>query len=390
MIRPGLQRIHGVLARMGHPERSFQAVHVAGTNGKGLVVATVALVLRTGGRRVGVFTSPHLVTPRESVGVDGGMVGVAEYESVLRQVAAVALDLSPFETLTATAFEVFRRHGVEYAVVEVGMGGRLDATNVVHPVATAVTHVGIDHIGFLGESLEEIAGHKAGICKPGVPCVVDGSNDAVVVEVVRREGSPVVVAAPNSTTRWGNVSEFTTPLLGGYQRNNLAVALCTLDAMAPQEITREVVERGLAAVRWPGRLDRRVVEVDGVEVGCLLDGAHNVQAAVELDRFLGPGKRLFVVAFTKGKDVRGVMEVLVRPGDSVVATRFGEVEGMPWVEAERAETVAEVAREFTGDVAVESAIDKAVVQAGKHGEVVVCGSLYLVGTVLSGGVATSL
>ncbi len=220
-IKFGLDNIATIVARLGHPERAFQSVHVAGTNGKGSVVAMVDAALRAAGHHSARYTSPHLVDLTERFTIDGQPVArdrlaavVEEIRDTIEQLRAEgALAVQPtfFEVTTAAAFELFRRARVDVAVLEVGLGGRLDATNVVSPIATAITSIDFDHQKFLGNTLSEIATEKAGIVKPGIPVVVGELHPearAAIEEVARRRGSPVIRATA------GDVGNLTVGLRG--------------------------------------------------------------------------------------------------------------------------------------------------------------------------------
>lgn len=323
---------------------------------------------------------------------------------------------SEFELLAATAFEVFTRERVQVAVIEVGMGGRGDATNVFPgvggeegegspPLVTVITKMGMDHEGFLGTTLREIAWHKAGILKRGVPCVVDGTNDPAALAVVeqyalaigagelRRASPPPADADADGrvriTTRELGTLRLRIPLHGGYQAQNTQVACEALSLASPffPQITPASVAAGIEAARWPGRLDwvdltPLVPALRGRKV--LLDGAHNPQAARELggyvDGIRGAEGVDWVVGATAGKDVTGILGLVLRRGDRVFAVPFGEVDGMPWVRAMEAGEVVRAAEGACGGVegwecasAVEG-LERAVEMGGGR-QVVVAGSL---------------
>ncbi len=281
----GLDGMREVCARAGHPERSFACVHIAGTNGKGSTAAMVESIARAAKKRTGLYTSPHLARFAERIRIDGEPIDDGRLVRALR----AALDLGPsltfFEVATLAAFLAFRDAGVELAVLEVGLGGRLDATNVVtKPLACGVTSIDLDHTELLGDTLVAIAREKAAIAKPGVPLVVSRSIverpevDAAIAEVAMRCGAPRV-SAKESAARLESAglapASLVPTLAGAHQRSNAEVAavlasLCGLPSSA--------IGRGIARARWPGRLER--VERDGIAY--LLDGAHNVEGAVAL------------------------------------------------------------------------------------------------------------
>ncbi len=260
-IKFGLDTTRRLLAAVGDPQQQFAAIHVAGTNGKGSVATLLDGALRAHGLRVGLYTSPHLVSFRERIRVDGEPISraaVVAWTDHLRPVIE-ATGATFFEITTAIALADFAARGVEVAVVEVGLGGRLDSTNVITPLASVVTHIALDHQKYLGDTLEAIAAEKAGIAKPGVPFVI-GERDPVVAAVLRRaaeaaagqEPLPVVQVAPEA------IWEGPLGLLGPHQRRNAAVAAATLGALPePIRPSNDEIAAAFAAAHVPGRLDRR-------------------------------------------------------------------------------------------------------------------------------------
>jgi len=256
-IKFGLGRTHALLEALGRPERVYPTVHVGGTNGKGSVAALVAAGLREAGWRTGLYTSPHLVSFRERIRVDGVPISeeaVAMWVQRLRALVE-ALDATFFEVSTAIALADFAARGAEIAVVEVGLGGRLDSTNVIQPLASGVTKIELDHQKYLGDSLEAIAAEKAAIAKPGAPFVI-GETRPELVEVLRREADQkqADVRVLPAEARW----EGPLALLGPHQRRNAEVARALLGALpTPWRPTEVDIERAFARTRVPGRLDRR-------------------------------------------------------------------------------------------------------------------------------------
>ena len=306
-IKPGLDNTRALLSALNNPERAFACIHVAGTNGKGSVCAMVASVLQRAGLKVGLYTSPHLVRFNERFRVDGKDVDDVQLQVLLDIVETAAetvaqktgADATFFECSTAIAFEHFRREGVHVAVIETGLGGRLDATNVVQPIATAITRVSLEHTVYLGDTLEAVAGEKCGIIKDGVP-VVCGDNEDDVVTVVRRvaadRGAPLILARDAVSVAVGAVSadgqavtvetadasygKIKLPLNGIYQVENLATAVVLAETAAGQlglRLPEKIVKEGIAATRWSGRL-MTLSEAPQV----FLDGAHNPGAASAL------------------------------------------------------------------------------------------------------------
>jgi dihydrofolate synthase/folylpolyglutamate synthase len=304
-IKPGLETETALLEKLGNPQTSFAAIHVAGTNGKGSVCALLDSVLRTTGLTVGLYTSPHLVTFNERIRVNGEAISDAElaelFEDMEARAEAVKRDgggreVTFFEFTTALAFEYFRRRKVQVAVVEVGMGGRLDATNVVWPAVSVITRIGLEHTEYLGKTLAAIAGEKAGIIKEGRPVVCGATPDeartvirAVAADrnarfveaeetvTVRRISQDVTgqkMAITSGDTDYGTV---TLSLLGKHQLENVVTAVAALETLAscsPLAVPPELVRRGLGVARWPGRL-----QVLSDKPPVILDGAHNPDGA---------------------------------------------------------------------------------------------------------------
>ncbi len=407
MIELGLSRITRLLQHQ--PTPSWRAIHVAGTNGKGSICAVASALLRAADLRCGRFTSPHLLDRWDCVALDSRPVS----ESLFRRVEArvreqdvrEGIGASPFELLAATAFEIFEEQKVDVAVVEVGMGGRLDATNALRsPLVTVVAKVGLDHQAFLGDTLVEIAREKAEILKPGVPCVVDATNDPAVLDVVvdtakavgagpihRRDGS--VEEAPEI---WKVLPQHD---FEPHQRANLSCAVRAVE-LALQQLRPEVDVRTLLPVlmklEWPGRLQRVSIDcLTGRQAEVLLDGAHNPQAAKALalyvDRRLrqhGRPVTWLLAASSGGKDVKGMLNVLLKPGDAVVAVEFGPVDGMPWVSPTPSADLVQTARAVAADISVHDCgteVLKGLTAASRvadGGPLVVTGSLYLISDVL--------
>ncbi len=386
-IKLGLDNIRTILDRLGRPDRSFRSIHVAGTNGKGSVTAMVDAALRAAGHRTARYTSPHLVDLNERFVVQGEMVDDASLVRAIEDVRAAAeaaradgaLDVQPtfFEATTAVAFELFRRADVEVAVVEVGLGGRLDATNVLTPIVSAITSIGFDHQLYLGSTLAAIAREKAGIIKPGVP-VVAGEMDrealAVIDEVAREQGAEIVHAAA------ADVGSRAIALPGAHQRSNAAVAVRVLERADARglRVPSAAVDAGLAGVRWPGRLDLRRL-ADGREL--LMDAAHNAAGAEALAAYLrAEGEPApLVFAAMKDKDLDGMFRALLPAVTSVTFTRASNARAAdPHDLAARARRIAPAL-----PIAVEPSLPAALDDAWRRApRIVVAGSIFLLGDVM--------
>ena len=305
----GLDAIRDLLGALGDPQRGVPAILVAGTNGKGSTSAALASLLTAAGFRCGLYTSPHLEHVEERLRIDGVAITDAELGSRLRRVLAAAGPAPPtyFESLTAAAWLHFAAHGVDAAVFEVGLGGRLDATNVSEPVLSLITQVARDHAQQLGWTLTSIAGEKAGVMRPGRKCLTWRSRpeverelnrcaavcgarlvnaaSEVEFEIDRRQGAPSRLSLTTPGARY----EFRAPLAGGHQLTNLALAVRAAEefcALAGRELDPEAARQGLEAVRWPGRLEWVEAETSGGRRRVLFDAAHNPAGAAALRSYL--------------------------------------------------------------------------------------------------------
>ncbi len=337
-IKPGLAVIEGLLHELGDPQASMGVIHLAGTNGKGSTAVMIEAGIRAMGvRPVGLYTSPHLLRFNERFRVDGESIDDARLSALFDQVEAadrvcVAEGATPstfFEFATALAFLHFREQGVRLAVIETGLGGRLDATNVVTPLVSVITRIGLDHQSWLGNSLAEIAAEKCGIIKPGRPVVMarqDAEAEEVVRQTARTQGSPLVDAATvgitirerglegqrvlceSPSTAYGTLH---LPLIGDHQGENLATAVATLEVLAEMigvPLEPSVLKRGLAEIRWAGRC--QVLARDPL---ILADAAHNPAGAEALSRTLkqlGQRKVVGIMGCSDDKDADGLVQAM--------------------------------------------------------------------------------
>ncbi|MCO5067452.1 MAG: bifunctional folylpolyglutamate synthase/dihydrofolate synthase [Kiritimatiellae bacterium] len=409
-IKLSLDVVAELLRELGNPQDAFLSIHIAGTNGKGSTSAMLASILKAAGFRVGLYTSPHLRRFNERVQVDGEPIRDGD---LLRAMEAVELaaarvrkaggrDVTFFEFTTALAFWWFRQCGVQVAVLETGMGGRLDATNVVTPIVSVITSIGLDHQAYLGDTLEEIAGEKAGIIKLGRPVVCGQLPEAalnVVREAARARAARLTVASEvcavtrNSQTLEGQrltietasetIGRVTCPLLGRYQLINIAVAIAALQEFAAETslpISEEAIREGLRHVVWPARL--QILSRDPL---ILLDGAHNVEAMTNLRRTveeLSEGRPVGVLAsFLADKNAVGCLRVL-----APIARRCWLVP-CDGARAMSQSALASAARQAEMDAEVTTlkpalAAARAWAQE-ESGVVLIAGSFYLAGEVLA-------
>jgi dihydrofolate synthase/folylpolyglutamate synthase len=412
-VVPGLERTRALLDRLGRPQDAFDALLVAGTNGKGGTVAHLAAMLDAHaaprGERVGRTTSPHLSDPGERIVVDGRPLPTEAFEALAAEVTphADAVGATFFEVVTSMALLTFARAGVRWAVVEVGLGGRLDATNVLEPVACGVAQIALDHQAVLGPDLPAIAREKAGILRPGRPAWTSAEGDGGdALEAAAREAG-VDLARLDREARVGrrdlgwDGSELTirmpdrpeltirTPLVGAAQARNAALA-----AVLAREVgaSDAAIARGAEATRWPGRMEVLAPTAASPDAltrapgRLVLDGAHNPAAAAALaDTLRRAGTRpIAVVGLARDKDVRGVLAALAPVVSAVRTTRAA---ASP--RAQAPVLVAETARSLGLRVdgvhddpreALEAALaDAAAAPAGDARDVLVAGSLYLIG-----------
>lgn len=320
-IRPGLGRIRALLRKLGKPQQRYPSIIVAGTNGKGSTSATLASVLHASGYRAGLYTSPHLVDLRERWQIDGRII---ERELLLAsigklQAAADATGITPtyFEALTIIAFIAFALAECEVVVLEVGMGGRLDATNVVKPIAALITPIGFDHMEYLGNTIGRIAAEKAGVIHRGA-IVLTSNRDPRVVSVLRRRAAKF--ANPFDVVEAGE-GAIHTPLAGAFQRDNVALAMRAAQELRPRfpAITDETIRRGVAATRWRGRLEHFSIGRQDVWV----DGCHNLHAIAAVTPFIErtiPRPRVLVFGIMGDKDVDAATRAFFPLFDRILTT----------------------------------------------------------------------
>ena len=366
-MKPGLDAIRGTCAALGDPQKSFSAIHVAGTNGKGAVCAMLDAALRASGLRVGRYTSPHLVKLNERFFLDGAPIGDDVLSAAAEKVAKVApADLTFFEALTAVAFLVYADAKVDYAVLETGLGGRLDATNVCVPELCVITRIGLDHCDWLGDTVEKIASEKAGIIKPGVPVVLGENVPEVraVVEARAKEVGAPFFYAPEVASAADVPRDF--PLAGTFNRENAVTALAALKVLGKGDAS------GFADVVWPGRFQR-------VE-NFIIDGAHNPPAAhalAEALRELNLSEPLTLVAgFCGDKDVGDVLSILAPFVKKGYAVRTNNPRSLS------AEETAEKMRAAGIDAVAAHSLAAAISSASSAPRALICGSLFLAGEAL--------
>ncbi len=405
-----LENITVLLERLGRPDRAYPSVHIAGTNGKGSTAAFLEAILRNAGFRTGLNTSPHLERINERIRIGGeeisdqsfGAIFTRIHEAIEELLAEGKLKAHPtyFECVTALAFEAFARERVEFAIVEVGLGGRLDATNILLPVVSVITRIDFDHENFLGHSLREIAGEKAGILKSGIPavyapqpeeaasvlrqkaaelrCPVMETSEAY--RVMREELQDGCVRAEIKERATGRKLEVAPQLAGRFQLQNAlnAVAAATLLQERKYRISDDDIVTGIASAHWPGRIEKLRSHPD-----VYLDGAHNPSAARELARFIEEnfkGRRVYLVyAAMRDKAVDEVTGLLFPHAEEVI---FTEANTPRAISAAQLKEIAghHVARHSVIPNA-EKAVQAVLAKAEPDDVILITGSLYLVGQV---------
>ena len=407
-VRLGLQRIRRLMELLGNPQDTYHTIHVTGTNGKGSVSAMLAGVLAASGIHAGFYSSPHLVSYTERIQIDGQPVSEKEFAAGLTEIRRFVEQMlaegeecpTQFEVLTALGFYLFAQHHVEYAVIEVGLGGLLDSTNVIMPDISVITNVTFEHAHILGGTIESIADNKAGIIKEGVPVVTAATG--MPLEIIRQrageKNADLFVAGPDFRMEFsgcdGRMQQvaFTSSLLGiaqepyqlhllgTYQVNNAAVAVMTawlLHNGGEERITGQAIHEALRLVSWPARFER--LDIGGQAV--IVDGAHNPDGMrglrASLDEIFPSQQRVLLLGILRDKDIETMLRTLLRPNDTVVVTTPQSAR------AELPETIARQAAPLCQHVEAFAdngeALARAIELADREKLLVLAGSLYLVG-----------
>ena len=411
-IKFGLDNIRISLDDLGRPHHSFPSILVAGTNGKGSVCAMLSEVLVHSGLRTGLYTSPHLVRVEERIRIDGRPIPTRDFCRLLTQVKAscgrllragkLSAPLTYFEHLTALAFLYFREKKVDAAVLEVGMGGRFDATNVVTPLVSVITSISLDHQKFLGSTLGQIAFEKAGIIKPEVPVVCGPESGAAYLMIRKRaheSGAPFIPVFPGTSRlrarkdktgyrfgffRDGQAWNFKPRLAGIHQGRNAAIALTVASVLSStwRKLDRRAILEGIRKAEWPGRL-----EVYGRKPRMVLDGAHNREGAAALAAYARdfmPRPVFLVFGVMRDKDVRPMARALFPRAHRVFLT------AIPTHRAADPADILAQARDFRKKIILEPDLGRALALArtaarAADGSVLVAGSLFLIGEVKKAG-----
>ena len=406
-MHPGdftLERMRWLMQALDTPQQSYSSLHVAGTNGKGSVSALCAAGLQAAGHRVGLFTSPHLHGALEGIQVDGRVVPTGELDAAferLRPHLKARTDWTHFEVVTALAFQHFALAGVNAAVIEVGLGGRLDATNVLTPTVSVITPIDLDHTSILGDSLAAIAGEKAGILKPGVPAV-SAPQAPEAAGVIRRKAAEIgaslievgldyLYKLQSSTIEgqalgvWRRgtrqVADLSIGLLGDYQAENAATAYTALQVACENglQVSTAAIQKGFAAAEWPGRF-----EVLQTQPPLVLDAAHSPHAARALrralDEYFPAQPAVIALGVSVDKDLAGIIEALHGRIEMVIATQAAHPRAMQALELQRrlAGLGLEVQAQPDPAQALQMILDAASPREDETPVALVCGSVFLV------------
>lgn len=406
-IKPGLERIQALMQALGNPERDYKIIHVTGTNGKGSVTTYISYALFTSGLRVGRFTSPHLESYTERIEINDVQISKDAFGELISRVRQgveqiIADGVEPptqFEILTAAAFLFFKEQGVDYAVVEAGLGGLLDSTNIVKPIVSVITNVTLDHQAYCGDTVEEIAKHKAGIIKEGVPIVTaaQGGPLGVIEEAAKEKHAPLYIfnrkfgIDSRSVVPGGQIMTISavdmapamlfTTMAGVHQSVNLACALQAVRLVMEQDdaISEETMREGFARATWAGRFEIK----KALDRTFIFDGAHNAAGAESFNmtyqELFEDKPKTIVMAILSDKDENGIIREVVKPKDTVIAV------AAPTPRTEIPEQLVENVRQCVKQVmaqteeSVSDALELALRSTQAGDNIVVCGSLYILG-----------
>lgn len=326
-INLGLERIEIALQKLGNPHKNLKVIHIAGTNGKGSVASTLANILKYAGYNVGLYTSPHLVEYTERIKINNVEISKEDFAKYVSRVCEIADNLTEFEILTAAAFKYFSDKKVDYIVLETGLGGRYDATNVCEDTLSIITSISLDHTDRLGDTYEQIAYEKAGIIKENSTVITATYNNGFeIINVVAKEKNAKLIPvnyevemqyenAQNYAVIDGKKCEFA--LLGLYQRQNLALVL---EACKVLNISFDAIKKGLKTAKWAARLEYKK------ERNILIDGAHNPDSALELrkslDFYFKNEKKIFIYSTIDTKDYKAIADILFAPNDEIYYLEF--------------------------------------------------------------------
>ncbi|WP_320045450.1 folylpolyglutamate synthase/dihydrofolate synthase family protein [uncultured Desulfobacter sp.] len=407
-IKLELDTISNILSQLESPHKKYNMVHVAGTNGKGSTATCIASILVAAGFKTGIYTSPHLVRFNERICVNGQQISDADVVSAYEAVDAADSKLCRksrratfFEIVTAMAFYYFAKKNVEWAVIETGMGGRFDATNIITPKVSVITNLSIEHTDYLGHTIKDLAREKGGIIKPGVSIVTAVSQASGIdklADIAQERRAPLYRFKKDFSIRktpchptynyngiYKNFKDLTKPLPGEHQRENISLALAAVELIFEQnkdidpryELTQEIIHKGFEQVHWPGRLEK-IMDQPLV----ILDGAHNLKASVLLGKYLnqtlGDKRLTLVIGILDDKPYEAMLAQLLPRAQRVIVTKAKIDRSI-----EPAVLTAAIKKIFKGDVTViedvKEAVSMAISTSCKDDAICIAGSLYVAG-----------
>jgi dihydrofolate synthase/folylpolyglutamate synthase len=399
----GLERITTLMDRLGNPHQDLQVIHVAGTNGKGSVCKYISSILQNAGFRVGVYLSPHIERFTERITINDAEISEEELAVLITRARPIVEEMKQqgkpptfFEIITALAFLYFHDRKVEYAVIEVGLGGRFDATNIVTPLVSVITNISLEHTNILGDEISSIAFEKAGIIKEGVPVITAATHEAreTIEAVAREKNAPCIII---NKTMWerlyyeGRTQEFfiqgafkdyhvKTSLLGSHQGENIAVAIAAVERlqMSGVFISDESIIEGVASASHPGRM-----ELISEKPRILLDGAHNpdgmAMLAATLQEDFSYDRLLLVLGVLKDKDIPRILSAIVPLADLIIVTQSTNPRACDPIQLREKIQRIDPAKEVIVDASVPQAVNDAKQRAKRKDLICVCGSLFTVG-----------
>ena len=395
-VKPGLERINKMLGFLENPQDKAPSVIIAGTNGKGSVASTVASVLKAHGYKTGLYTSPHLTRISERITINGEEISIDELYRLILEIKKTSTYLSEepsyFEVLTAAAFLYFSERKVDFSVLEVGMGGRWDATNVVLPIVSVITNISKDHVEFLGDNIVHIALEKAGVVKKGVPVVTAAKEEALeeIVNIALQKRAPISIMGKDFIVKGQNTEDFSYSgtiwnlyhlnfsLSGLYQLENVSLAIAALESISQFhgiKIDEKHLRKGLSSTKWEGRL-----EIIRKNPPLILDGAHNPAAAgalrKSLEAMFPEMQFVFLVGMLSDKDHDNYLKEIAQVAQSIITTNVPSDRGIT------AETLAAMAMRHVKMTTVINDFNEAFKEVEKlSSPVCITGSLYLIGAI---------
>jgi len=405
-IKLGLSVINNILINLDNPHKAYKSIHIAGTNGKGSIASTISSILTESGIKTGLYTSPHLVRFNERFCINGNPVAdediVEAYEKIKDAGKNHDRQATFFEISTAMAFYLFKKHQVDFAIIETGMGGRLDATNIIIPEVSIITNISIEHSEYLGNTIREITGEKAGIIKQNRPVITGVKQkdaQSVLTETAKKHNSDLYVLGKDFKVRRNQDGSFnyyglnytfrnlTCALLGNYQIQNAAIAISALEIISEktdllksdtgaETLTQDLVQSGLTKTSWPGRL-----EIVSQAPFVMIDGAHNLHAAKILADYLKTNfkknEMTLILGILDDKPYKQILSTLIPCCSNVILTEPRIARSIP------AETLQKEALKYLEHVTIMKSVDQAVSQTIKHAEsrdkICIAGSLYVAG-----------